>query len=125
MQDFRNLLVWRRAHGFALTVHRVTGGIPRRGTPGIASQLHRAALSIGANIAEGCGRDSNADLAKFLQIAIGSASEVENHLEFCIDAALISRPDFDECHSEVVEIRRMLIGLLKKVRARPTGPTHT
>jgi four helix bundle protein len=118
MQDFRNRLVWRRALDFALSINQLTRGLPRRGTPGLASQLHRAALSIGANIAEGCGRDSNTDLAKFLHIAIGSASEVENHLQFCIDAALISRPIFDQCHSEVVEIRRMLIGLLKKVRAR-------
>jgi four helix bundle protein len=125
MQDFRNLLVWRRAHDFALSVNQLTRELPRRGTPGLAGQLQRAALSISANIAEGCGRESNADLAKFLQIAIGSASEVENHLEFCIGAALITRRDFDQCHAEVVQIRRMLIGLLKKVRARPAGPTHT
>jgi four helix bundle protein len=123
MQDFRKLSVWQRAHALALVVHRVTSEIPRRDNAGVISQLRRAALSISANIAEGCGRESNPDLARFLQISVGSASEVENHLQFCADAALISRADFDECQSEVVEIRRMLIGLLRSVRSRPR-PTH-
>ena len=124
MQDFRKLSVWQRANALALVVHRVTGTIPRRDNAGVISQLRRAALSISANIAEGCGRESNRDLARFLQISAGSASEVENHLQFCADAALISRADFVECQSEVVQIRRMLIGLLKSVRARPHPTQH-
>ena len=124
MQDFRKLSVWQRANALALVIHRVTSEIPRRDNAGVISQLRRAALSISANIAEGCGRESNADLARFLQIAVGSASEVENHLQFCADAALISRSDFDECQSEVVQIRRMLIGLLKAVRSRPRSTQH-
>jgi four helix bundle protein len=122
MQDFRKLLVWRRAHAFGLVIHRLSGEIPRRDNSGLVSQLRRAALSISANIAEGCGRESNKELARFLQISIGSASEVENHLQFCVDAVLIPRAEFDRAQSEVVEIRRMLIGLLQKVRASPTRP---
>jgi four helix bundle protein len=122
MQDFRKLMVWRRAYAFGVVVHRVSAAIPRRDNAGVVSQLRRAALSISANIAEGCGRESNKDLARFLQIAIGSASETESHLQFCVDAVLIPKADFDRAHSEVVEIRRMLIGLLQKVRAAPTRP---
>jgi four helix bundle protein len=118
MQDFTNLLVWQRANSFALTIHRVTAAVGRRDNAGIVGQIRRAALSITANIAEGCGRGSNADLARFLQIAVGSASEVESHLQFLLGARLLARRDFDQCQSEVVQIRRMLIGLLKKVRAR-------
>lgn len=126
MQDFKSLLVWQRAHEFALTIHRVTGAVGRRDNAGIVGQIRRASLSISANIAEGCGREPSADLARFLQIAVGSASEVESHLQFLVGAHLLSSHDFDRCQSEVVQIRRMLIGLLKKVRARAvaTAVTH-
>lgn len=122
MQDFKKLLVWQRAHSFALTIHRVTRTVGRRDNAGVVGQIRRASQSISANIAEGCGRESNADLARFLQIAVGSASEVESHLQFLIDARLLSPHDFDQCQSDVVQVRRMLIGLLKKVRGR-TGPS--
>ena len=118
MQDFKKLLVWQRAHSFALTIHRITGAVGRRDNAGIVGQIRRASLSISANIAEGCGRESNADLAKFLQIAVGSASEVESHLQFLFGTQLVSQAEFDQCLAEVTQIRRMLIGLLKKVRAR-------
>jgi four helix bundle protein len=125
MQDFKNLLVWQRAHSFSLTIHRVTGVVGRRDSSGIVGQIRRASLSISANIAEGCGRESSADLAKFLQIAVGSASEVESHLQFLLGTGLLSSTDFDQYQSEVVQIRRMLIGLLKKVRARATATAVT
>ena len=121
MQNFRQLLVWRRAHALALNVHRVSTTIPRQLNAGLISQLRRAALSIPANITEGCGRESNRDLAKFLLIAIASSSELEYHLQFCADAALIARRDCEACLAETVELRRMLIGLLKRVRSS-TGP---
>lgn len=117
MQNFRQLAVWRRAHALALNVHRVSTAIPRQRNSGLISQLRRAALSIPANITEGCGRESNRDFAKFLLIAIASSSELEYHLQFCADAALIAKAECDSRIAEVVEIRRMLIGLLKKVRA--------
>jgi four helix bundle protein len=125
MQDFKNLLVWQRSHSFSLTIHRVTSAVGRRDNSGIVGQVRRAALSISANIAEGCGRESNADLARFLQIAVGSASEVESHLQFLLDTRLLSPNDFDQCQSEVVQIRRMLIGLLKKVRVRAAAKVVT
>ena len=116
MQNYRQLSVWRKAHAVALNIHRVTGAIPRRNNSGLISQIRRAALSIPANIAEGCSRASDADFAKFVQVAIGSASELEYHLHFAVDAGLMSRDEFDTRHPEVVEVRRMLIGLLKKLR---------
>jgi four helix bundle protein len=125
MQDFKNLLVWQRAHSFSLTIHRMTGAIRRRDNSGIVGQIRRASLSISANIAEGCGRESNAELAKFLQIAVGSASEVESHLQFLLGTKLLSSDDLDQCQSEVIQIRRMLIGLLKKVRARAEASAVT
>jgi four helix bundle protein len=125
MQDVRQLSVWRRAHALALEVQRLTRDVPRRDNAGLISQMRRAATSIPANIAEGCGRESNRDLAKFLQIAVASASELEYHLLFCADASLTSRAEFDKRHDDVVQVRRMLIGLLKKVRAAPSRPSPT
>lgn len=123
VQDFKKLLVWQRAHSFALTIHCATASVGRRDNSGIVGQIRRAAQSISANIAEGCGRESGADLARFLQIAVGSASEVESHLQFLLGARLLASSDFNQRQSEVVQIRRMLIGLLKKVRARTAaGP---
>jgi four helix bundle protein len=117
MQNYRQLSVWRKAHAVALNIHRVTDAIPRRNNTGLIGQIRRAALSIPANIAEGCSRSSDLDFAKFVQIAIGSASELEYHLHFAADAGFVSRAEFDARHVEVVEVRRMLIGLLKRLRA--------
>ena len=77
MQDFRKLAVWRKAHELTLAVYASTARFPRDEIYGLTSQLRLPASSVPANIAEGCGRGSNADLARFLQIALGSASEVE------------------------------------------------
>jgi four helix bundle protein len=120
MQNYRQLLVWRKAHVAAVNVHRATEAIPRSGNLGLIGQIRRAALSIPANIAEGCSRSSDLDFAKFVQIAIGSASELEYHLHFATDMALLQRSEFEARQSEIVEVRRMLIGLLKKLRGSPT-----
>src|ERR1035437_3591186 len=133
MQPYRHLAVWRLAHALALNVQRLTASIPRAHNSGLISQLRRAALSIPANISEGCGRESNRDLAKFLQIAIGSCSELEYHLQFCGDAGLMQRQECDSRLAEVIQVRRMLIGLLKRVRSsdgpvavvsKPTAQSH-
>jgi four helix bundle protein len=116
MQPYRHLAVWRLAHALALNIQRLTASIPRAHNSGLISQLRRAALSIPANIAEGCGRESNRDFARFLQISIGSCSELEYHLQFCGDADVIERRECDARIADVVQVRRMLIGLLKRVR---------
>lgn len=80
MQDFRNLKVWGKAHTVTLHVYRRTSTFPKHEMFGLTSQMRRAAASIGANIAEGCGREGNAELCRFMQIGMGSASELEYHL---------------------------------------------
>ena len=116
MQNYRHLQAWQKAHLSAVNVHRSTESIPRSGNTGLISQIRRAALSIPANLAEGCGRSSDADFAKFVQIAVGSSSELEYHLQFACDTALIHRTEFETRQKEIVEVRRMMIGLLKKLR---------
>ena len=99
-----------------MNVHRLTERIPRGRNAGLIGQLQRAALSIPANIAEGASRATDRDFAKFLQVALASTTEVEYHLEFAADAAIISRGEFMLRQQEVIEVRRMLTGLVKHVR---------
>ena len=121
MQDFHKLAVWQKAQAAALNAYQLTELIPRRGNSGFASQIRRSALSIPTNIAEGCGRASDSDFAKFVQISIGSTSELECHLEFAAKAKLIPAERVKECLPGVIEVRRMLIGLLKKLRPVARG----
>ena len=120
MQNYRHLSVWRKAHAVALNIHRTAGSIPRQNNAGVGSQMARAAQSIAANIVEGSSRGTDQDFARFLQIAIGSASELEYHLHFAADAGLISAEEFLARAPEVVEVRKMLIGLKKKLLS--SGP---
>jgi four helix bundle protein len=80
MKDFKELRVWSKAHDLTVLVYKLTRAFPRDEVYGLTSQVSRSAASIGANIAEGCGRRSDGEMARFLQIARGSASETEYHL---------------------------------------------
>jgi four helix bundle protein len=80
MRNYRDLQVWDKAHNLTLELYRVSRGFPREEIYGITNQLRRAAVSIGANLAEGCGRRSSAELARFVRIAMGSAIELDYHL---------------------------------------------
>ena len=84
---------------------------------GLTSQLRRAAASIPANIAEGCGRGSPADLVRFLYIAMGSASELEYHLLLVHDLKFLSTHEYEQLESEVIEVKRMLTALIQKLKA--------
>ena len=117
MQDFRNLAVWQKAHRLTLAVYRASRSFPKEEMFGLTSQLRRAASAIGANIAEGCGRGSDADFGRFLTIAMGSACEVENHLVLAHDLELLSRPEHDSLLEMNVEVKRMLSALLLKLKA--------
>ncbi|MBI3935459.1 MAG: four helix bundle protein [Betaproteobacteria bacterium] len=120
MQDFRGLRVWRKAHEFVLSAYRVTAAFPREEQFALTSQIRRAATSIPANIAEGCGRGSDADFGRFLQMAIGSANELEYHLLLACDLDFISRSEHQSLAKKLIEIRKMLTSLTQKLR--PVGP---
>ena len=84
---------------------------------GLTSQIRRSCTSIPANIAEGCGRNGEAELSRFLQIAMGSASELEYHLLLACDLDLLSGRDYKRLATEVVEVKRMLTSLIQKLNA--------
>ena len=116
VRDFREIKVWEKAHLLTLQVYKATRSFPREETYGLTSQLRRASASIPANIAEGFGRGGNAELARFLQIAMGSASEVEYHILLAKDLNLLTQENCDDLSARVVEVKRMLASLLIKVR---------
>ncbi len=121
MQDFKSLKVWQKAHGLALDIYRTSGQFPSCEIYGLTSQIRRASASIPANIAEGCGRGGNAEFARFLQIASGSASEVEYHLLLARDLGLLKVETHSQLSEKVQEIKRMLSTLTKKVRENKTN----
>ena len=113
MQDFRSLKVWEKAHALTLDIYRVTRPFPAEEQYGLTSQLRRASASVPANIAEGCGRGTPNELARFVQIAQGSASEVEYHLLLAHDLGYLSPTDHHRLEAATVEVKRMLTGLVK------------
>jgi len=117
VQDFRNLKVWEKAHALTLDVYKASKCFPREEIYGLTSQMRRATVSIGANIAEGACRKGDVDFARFLQMAVGSASELEYHLLLSRDLELLQGDDFQRLTNEVVEVKRMLASLLQKLRA--------
>ena len=109
MRDFHKLGIWQRSHQLTLDVYKVSKSFPKDELFGLTSQIRRVASSIPTNIAEGCGRASNKDYAHFLQIAIGSASEVEYELLLAHDLEYINDEAFNKLTSETIAIRKMII----------------
>src|SRR5271156_3912905 len=117
MEDFKDLKVWTKAHALTLVVYRRTRMFPKEEMYGITSQLRRADASIGANIAEGCGRRSDGEMKRFLQIARGSASELEYNLLLAKDLQFLRAADFADLEAKVLEVQRMLASLVAAVKS--------
>jgi four helix bundle protein len=111
MQDFKRLRVWQDGRALTVAIHEATKSIRPGEAPNLRSQLLRAAMSIPANVAEGAGRETRADFARFISVAIASASEVEHHLNVCDDLGLIERAVIEHLIERVMQLRRMLFGL--------------
>jgi len=126
MKDFRDLKVWEKSHELTLACYAATTDFPKEEIFGLVSQIRRSASSIPANIAEGCGRRGNAELHRFLQMAMGSASELEYHLLLSRDLNFLKLVDYEALQGRVTEVKRMLASLIRKVdveRNRFTGKT--
>ncbi len=115
MQDFRKLKVWQDSHALVRDLYEASGGFPARERYGLTSQLRRAAVSVPTNIAEGCGRNSRRDFSRFLQIAMGSASEVEYLLLLARDLDYLSLDRHGALEARVTEIKRMLTAFMKRL----------
>lgn len=117
MKNFRDLKVWERGHNLSLKVYKITSGFPREEVYGLTSQMRRACVSIPTNISEGCGRSRDTELARFVEIAIGSASELEYLLLLSRDLEFTNEADFKVLIAETVEVKKMLISFFQKLRA--------
>jgi four helix bundle protein len=117
MRDFRELAVWQKAHRLTLAVYKSTTTFPREELYGLTSQIRWAAASVPANIAEGWGRSGNAELARFLQMAIGSACELEYHLLLARDLTLLPRTDYEGLLGDLTQVKRMLTAFIQHLKA--------
>ena len=117
MKDFHELKVWQKAHQLTLAVYQITATFPREEWYGLTSPLRRCSSSIPANLAEGCGRNGDAEFARFCSIAMGSASELEYHLLLAKDLKLIPLKDHGALSQRATELKRMLTALLQKLTA--------
>lgn len=120
MQDFRQLNAWRRAHDLTLKVYKVSRPFSQTELYGPTSQIRRSAASIGANLAEGCGRQGDGGFGRFVGIALGSASELEYHLLLASDLGLLDEKTHDELANETTGIERMLVASMKAVKSTDT-----
>jgi four helix bundle protein len=113
VKDFRDLKVWEKAHEFVLETYRESRGFPTDERFGLTAHIRRSASSITSNIAEGCGRETDKDFARFLTIAAGSASETEYQLLLARDLGYLSSESHIHLNSQVNEVKRMLNSLIQ------------
>lgn len=118
MQNFRELKVWSKSHQLTLAEYGTTATFPKQEQYGLTSQIRRACESIPANIAEACGRGSRAELAQFLTVAAGSASELEYHLLLAPDLEFIDSVTHDRLSEQVGQVKRILTAFISRLRSQ-------
>jgi four helix bundle protein len=117
MKDFHNLKVWERAHALTLSIYEATRGFPKEEIYGLTIQARRACSSIPTNIAEGCGRDSQAEMIHFFLVAMGSSSELEYQLILAHDLHYMDDETYQQVSGELIEVRRMLNAYIQKLKS--------
>ena len=115
MRNFLNLEIWKKSHQLTLKIYKTTKHFPKDEMFGLTSQMRRSSSSIPTNIAEGCGRNSNPQLANFLQIATGSCSELQYQIILSKELSYITEEVFNEIHTDAVDVRRMIFGYWSKL----------
>jgi four helix bundle protein len=116
MKNYKNLIVWKKAHATVVEIYSVSKDFPREEQYGLTSQIRRAAMSVPTNIAEGCGKFTQNDFAKYLQDAQGSIQEVEYLCLLAYDLEYLKKDVYSKLESQTGEVKAMLISLIKKVR---------
>jgi len=116
MKDYQKLKVWEEAHLLALAIYKATVSFPATEIYGLTSQMRRASVSIPSNLAEGCGRSSDTELSRFVQIALGSCQELEYQVLLAYDLHYLDKMQYEKINDQVDHVRRMLILFLKKTK---------
>ena len=117
MRDFKQFVVWQKSHRLTLQAYKCTQSFPREELFGLTSQIRRSAASVPANIAEGSGRNGDKELARFLNISAGSASELQYHFILAHDLGYLKTDEFNQLENQVIEVKRMLTGFVNKLKA--------
>lgn len=115
MQDFHSLLIWQKGHELTLKVYEASKAFPKEEMFALTSQVRRAAYSIPTNIAEGSGRKTKADFSHFLQMAIGSVSELEYEILLSKDLHYLKDDLYNNLIIDIVELRKMIINFQKRI----------
>ena len=115
MRNFQNLIAWRKSYLLTLKIYKVSLLFPKEEMYGLISQIRRSSSSIPTNISEGCGRSSKIELQRFLTIACGSCSELQYQLILAKDLGFLQIPIYKELYDLVIEIRKMIYGLIKSL----------
>jgi four helix bundle protein len=123
MGDFKKLRVWRKAHGLTLNVHRVAASMRGPQFAALRNQMVRAAMSVSANIVEGREQPTDREFARFLRYALGSSSELEHHFIVARDLRAISNADFSSTLDQIIDVRKMLHGLLATLTQSKKSPS--
>jgi four helix bundle protein len=116
VRDFYNMKVWEKSHHLTLAIYKTTQCFPKDEQYGLTSQMRRSASSVPTNIAEGCGRGSNGDFIRFLQISMGSASELEYQLLLSRDLQFVDSAQYQSLKDQVVEVKKMLGAFIKSLQ---------
>jgi four helix bundle protein len=119
MVDYRKYKVWQRAHQLVIDVYQLTSNFPKSEQFNLISQINRAAVSIPTNIAEGCGRQTQKELIRFLYIASGSTHELEYLVFLSGELEFVTDEKVSGILSEISEIKRMLAALIRKINVQP------
>src|SRR5579864_8104013 len=119
MRNYKDLHVWGKAHTLTLAVYKDTQHFPPEERYGLTSQIRRSCSSIPANLAEGCGRRSDGEMARFVQIAMGSGAELSYHLLLSRDLGILGIAEFSRLSADLDEVMRMLSALSGRVRGTP------
>jgi four helix bundle protein len=117
MRNYRDLRVWDEAHQLTLAVYKATQLFPRDERFGLTGQIRRAAASIAANFAEGCGRRADGEMGRFVQIAMGSGAELSYHLLLAKDLEFLSANQFGDLNSRLERVMKMLSALSRKLKS--------
>jgi len=116
MQNFKELKVWEKAHALVLRVYQLTKTFPREEQYGLVSQMRRAAVCVPTNIAEGRSRSSDKEFARFLDIAFGSAAELEYFILLAKDLEMIDSASYNQLNTELEEVKKMVFSFAKKLK---------
>lgn len=116
VRDFKTLQVWQKAHQLTLGVYELTRQFPKDEQYALTNQIRRCAVSIPSNIAEGCGRSGDVELARFLQISMGSSSELEYQLLLARDLHYVDELLYTRIEEQLLEVKRMWNSFIQKLR---------